>query len=164
MNTFKLALRGLTRNRRRSLVTLLAIALRLHGHRVVCRLYPRRFYGIAQQSIHGELLGHLTLSKRGMRMEGKLDPERYMLTTGEVEQITKLVEEAEPHVKMVAPRLAFSGLISNGRASTMPLPKRLSRQRWKGCSRARSAMLARRVACWTSGRKGSIRRTMMWSS
>ena len=118
MNTFKLALRGLTRNRRRSLVTLLAIALGFAAIALFAGYTHNVFYGIAQQSIHGELLGHLTLSKRGMRMEGKLDPERYMLTAGEVEQITKLVE-AEPHVKMVAPRLAFSGLISNGRASTI---------------------------------------------
>ena len=118
MNTFKLALRGLTRNRRRSLVTLLAIALGFAAIALFAGYTHNVFYGIAQQSIHGELLGHLTLSKRGMRLEGKLDPERYMLTASEVDQITKLVV-AEPHVKMVAPRLAFSGLISNGRASTI---------------------------------------------
>ena len=118
MNTFKLALRGLTRNRRRSLVTLLAIALGFAAIALFAGYTHNVFDGLARQSIHGELLGHLTLSKRGMRMEGKLDPERYMLTAGEVEQITKLVE-AEPHVKMVAPRLAFGGLISNGRASTI---------------------------------------------
>ncbi len=118
MNTFKLALRGLTRNRRRSLVTLLAIALGFAAIALFAGYTHNVFDGLARQSIHGELLGHLTLSKRGMRMEGKLDPERYMLTASEVDQITKLVV-AEPHVKMVAPRLAFSGLISNGRASTI---------------------------------------------
>ena len=118
MNTFKLALRGLTRNRRRSLVTLLAIALGFAAIALFAGYTHNVFDGLARQSIHGELLGHLTLSKRGMRMEGKLDPERYMLTAGEVEQITKLLL-AEPHVKMVAPRLAFGGLISNGRASTI---------------------------------------------
>ena len=118
MNTFKLALRGLARNRRRSLVTLLAIALGFAAIALFAGYTHNVFYGIAQQSIHGELLGHLTLSKRGMRMEGKLDPERYMLTASEVDQITKLLV-AEPHVKMVAPRLAFSGLISNGKASTI---------------------------------------------
>ena len=118
MNTFKLALRGLTRNRRRSLVTLLAIALGFAAIALFAGYTHNVFDGLARQSIHGELLGHLTLSKRGMRMEGKLDPERYMLTASEVDQITKLLV-AEPHVKMVAPRLAFSGLISNGKASTI---------------------------------------------
>ena len=64
------------------------------------------------------MLGHLTVSKRGMRKEGKLDPERYMLTAAEVEAIDKLVKE-EPHVQLVAPRLTLSGLVSNGRASTI---------------------------------------------
>ena len=118
MNTFKLALRGLARNRRRSLVTLLAIALGFAAIALFAGYTHNVFYGIAQQSIHGELLGHLTLSKRGMRLEGKLDPERYTLTASEVDQLTKLLM-AEPHVRMVAPRLAFSGLISNGRASTI---------------------------------------------
>ena len=107
MNTFKLALRGLTRNRRRSLVTLLAIALGFAAIALFAGYTHNVFSGLAQQSIHGELLGHLTLSKRGMRMEGKLDPERYMLTAGEVDQITKLLV-AEPHVKMVAPQLGFA--------------------------------------------------------
>ena len=118
MNTFKLALRGLTRNRRRSLVTLMAIALGFAAIALFAGYTHNVFEGIAQQSIHGELLGHLTLSKRGMRLEGKLDPERYTLTASEVDQLSKLLM-AEPHVKMVAPRLAFGGLISNGRASTI---------------------------------------------
>ena len=63
------------------------------------------FDGLQRQSIYGEMLGHLTLSKTGMRKEGKLDPERYLLTAPEVERITALLRE-EAHVDMVAPRLA----------------------------------------------------------
>lgn len=117
-NMLKLALRGLLRNRRRSLVTLLAISFGFSAI-VLFAGYTHNVYGgLARQSIHGEMLGHLTLRKRGMRKEGKLDPERYMLTAAEVEAITTLLK-AEPHVEMVAPRLAFSGLVSNGRASTI---------------------------------------------
>ncbi|MCK9200765.1 MAG: FtsX-like permease family protein [Gallionella sp.] len=117
-NLFKLALRGLMRNRRRSMVTLLAIAFGFAAI-VLFAGYTHNVYdGLARQSIHGELLGHLTLSKRGMRKEGKLDPERYMLTASEVSAITKTLKD-EPHVVLVAPRLGLSGLISNGRASTI---------------------------------------------
>jgi putative ABC transport system permease protein len=117
-NLFKLALRGLMRNRRRSMVTLLAIALGFAAI-VLFAGYTHNVYdGLARQSIHGELLGHLTLSKRGMRKEGKLDPERYMLTASEVSTIAKALKD-EPHVVLVAPRLGLSGLISNGRASTI---------------------------------------------
>lgn len=118
MNTFKLALRGLTRNRRRSLVTLLAIALGFAAITLFAGYTHNVYGGLTRNAIHGELLGHLTLSKTGMRQEGKLDPERYLLTAQEVETISGLLKE-EAHVEMVAPRLALSGLISNGRASTI---------------------------------------------
>jgi len=117
-NTFTLALRGLSRNRRRSMVTLLAIAF---GYSAIVLFagYTHNVYGgLARQSIYGEMLGHLTLSKRGMRKEGKLDPERYMLTSTEVASITKLLKD-EKHIELLAPRLGLSGLISNGRASTI---------------------------------------------
>jgi putative ABC transport system permease protein len=58
------------------------------------------------------------MSKRGMRTEGKLNPEKFLLSADEVTRITGLLQN-EPHVKLVTPRLALSGLISNGRASTI---------------------------------------------
>lgn len=118
MNTFKLALRGLSRNRRRSLVTLLAIAFGFAAITLFAGYTHNVYSGLMRQSIHGELLGHLTLYKRGMKTEGKLDPERYLLTQAEVDRITTLLRD-EPDVEMVAPRLGMSGLISNGRASTI---------------------------------------------
>ena len=117
-NTFKLALRGLLRNRRRSLVTLLAIALGFSAIALFAGYTHNVYGGLARQSIHDEMIGHLTVSKRGMRQEGKLDPERYLLTQAEVDAISQLLRD-EPHVKLVAPRLALSGLLSNGRASTI---------------------------------------------
>jgi len=117
-NMIKLALRGLLRNRRRSMVTMLAIAFGFSAI-VLFAGYTHNVYdGLGRQSIHGEMLGHLTLYKKGMRTEGKLDPERYLLTAQEVAAISKLIG-AEEHVKLVAPRLGLSGLVSNGRASTI---------------------------------------------
>lgn len=117
-NMIKLALRGLMRNRRRSVVTMLAIAFGFSAI-VLFAGYTHNVYdGLGRQSIHGEMLGHLTLYKKGMRTEGKLDPERYLLTAQEVTAITKLLQE-EAHVILVAPRLGMSGLVSNGRASTI---------------------------------------------
>lgn len=118
MKTMKLALRGLMRNRRRSLVTLFAIAFGFAAVALFAGYTHNVYDGLARQSIHGEMLGHLTLYKQGMRSEGKLDPERYLLTAAEVEAIAELVRE-EAHVELVAPRLAMSGLVSNGRASTI---------------------------------------------
>ena len=106
------------RNRRRSLVTLLAIALGFSAIALFAGYTHNVYDGLARLSIHGEMIGHLTVSKRGMRKEGKLDPERYMLTAKEVDTITGLLKD-EPHVEMVTPRLGLSGLVSNGRASTI---------------------------------------------
>lgn len=117
-NMFKLALRGLMRNRRRSLMTLLAIAFGFSAITLFAGYTHNVYGGLARQSINGEMLGHLTLSKRGMRKEGKLDPERYLLTASEVDAITGLLKD-EKHVELVSPRLALSGLVSNGRASTI---------------------------------------------
>jgi putative ABC transport system permease protein len=117
-NLFKLALRGLMRNRRRSMVTLLAIAFGFAAIALFAGYTHNVYDGLGRQSIHGEMLGHLTIYKKGMRTEGKLDPEKYMLTAAEVSAISKLVKD-ETHVEMVAPRLGLSGLASNGRASTI---------------------------------------------
>jgi putative ABC transport system permease protein len=113
-----LALRGLLRNRRRALVTLLAIALGFAAIALFAGYTHNIYRGLSQQAIHGELLGHLTLSKRGMSREGKLNPERYLLSADDVLRISTLVR-AEPQVKLITPRLALSGIVSNGRASTI---------------------------------------------
>ena len=118
MNILKLAFRGLMRNRRRSTMTLLAIAFGFSAISLFAGYTHNVYDGLSRQSIYGEMLGHLTLSKRGMRKEGKLDPERYLLTATEVATISKLVQD-EAHVRMVSPRLALAGLASNGRASTI---------------------------------------------
>ena len=118
MNILKLALRGLARNRRRSLVTLLAIAFGFAAIGLFAGYTHNVYNGLERQSIHGELLGHLTISKRGMNSAGKLDPERFLLTAEEIARIRALLQD-EAHIKMIAPRLALSGLASNGRASTI---------------------------------------------
>ena len=130
-NTFKLALRGLMRNRRRSLVTLLAIAFGFSAIALFAGYTHNVYDGLARQSIHGALVGHLTVSKRGMRQQGKLDPQRYLLSAAEVETISQLLHD-EPQVRLVAPRLAFSGLLSNGRASTIFLAEGIAPDAMEG--------------------------------
>jgi putative ABC transport system permease protein len=118
MNTLKLAFRSLSRNRRRSLMTLLTIALGFAAIGLFAGYTHNIYRGLSLSAIHGEMLGHLTLSKPGMSKEGRLHPERYLLNRDEVSRISEIVQHL-PHVKLVAPRLAFNGLISNGRASTI---------------------------------------------
>ena len=118
MNTVKLALRSLMRNRSRSLVTVLSIALGFAAIALFAGYTHNVYDGLARQSIHGEMIGHLTLSKRGMSKEGKLNPEKYLLNAADIARINDLLRD-EPHIKLVTPRLALSGIVSNGRASTI---------------------------------------------
>lgn len=118
MNTLKLAFRGLSRNRRRSMMTLLTIALGFSAIALFAGYTHNVYSGMSRGAIHGEMLGHLTLSKPGMSKEGRLYPERYLINADEVKNISALLGN-EAHIKLLAPRLAFSGLLSNGRASTI---------------------------------------------
>lgn len=115
---FTLAARGLSRNRRRALATGLAIAFGFAAIALFAGYIHNIYRGLSLQAIHGELLGHLTVSKRGMAREGKLDPERYLMNADETARITALIQ-AEPGVVLVTPRLTLSGMVSNGRASTI---------------------------------------------
>ncbi len=118
MNMIKLASRNLMRNYRRSMVTMLSICIGFASISLFAGYAHNVYDSLARKAIHSELLGHLTLSKRGMNKEGKLDPERYLLNGADVARISDILRD-EPHVKLVAPRLALSGMISNGRASTI---------------------------------------------
>ena len=118
MNTLKLAWRGLTRNRRRSITTLLATALGFAAIALFAGYTHNVYGGLSRLAIHGELLGHLTINQRGMRTEGKLHPEKYLLRAQDVARLQAIIQ-SEPQVKLVTPRLALNGLISNGRASTI---------------------------------------------
>ncbi len=118
MKLCRLALRGLSRNRRRTIATLLAIAVGFASISLFAG-YTRNVYrGLAHQAIHAGMLGHLSLWKRGSASEGKLDPGRFLFTGEEVGKISKILN-ADPDVEFSAPRLSLSGLISNGRASTI---------------------------------------------
>jgi putative ABC transport system permease protein len=118
MNALKLGIRNLRRNARRSLTTLLSIAF---GFAAVALFsgYTREVYrGLTEQAVHGELIGHLTLARRGMKLQGRLHPERYLLRPEEIARIEGIVREQCPQA-LIAPRLDLSGLASNGRVSTI---------------------------------------------
>lgn len=118
MNLFSLALRNVLRNRRRSLTTILAIAIGLAAVNLFGGYVANVYSGLRDQAVRGERLGHLTIYKRGMLTEGKLQPKRYMFTRGDAESLAKIVRST-PGVVLVTPRLSVSGIVSNGSASTI---------------------------------------------
>ncbi len=118
MNTLKLGLRNLRRNFRRSLTTALSIAFGFAAVALFSGYTKLIYLGLTEQAVHGELIGHLTLSKKGMKQEGRLHPERYLLRAEEITRIKEIIQRELPGAQ-VAPRLNLSGLASNGRISTI---------------------------------------------
>ncbi len=118
MNFFKLGLRNILKNQRRSFVTILAVALGFSAVTLFSGYVHNVYNGLAEQAIRGEGLGHLTLMKRGLLREGKLEPEKYLLSAQELVRIREILLQDEA-VSLVTPRLELSGIVSNGRASTI---------------------------------------------
>jgi putative ABC transport system permease protein len=114
----KLALRNILRNRRRSLVTLLAIAVGFAAISLFRGYASNTYDGLMTMAIRGEGLGHLTIFKAGWLEKGKLDPDKYMFSKAEIERIAKLVAE-ESGVVLATPQISLSGIVSNGTVSTI---------------------------------------------
>ena len=125
MNALNLGWRNLRRNFRRSLTTALSIAFGFAAVALFSGYTKMVYLGLTDQAVHGELLGHLTLTKRGMNQEGRLHPERYLLRAEEINGIAAVVRQQLPEARLV-PRLSVSGLASNGRVSTIFLAEGIS--------------------------------------
>lgn len=114
----KLAIRNILRNKRRSLVTLSAIAVGFAAVSLFRGYTDNTYYGLRESAVRGEGLGHLNIYKAGWLEKGKLDPQRYMLSVEETRQIIKIVEE-EKEVILATPQIHVTGLVSNGKISTI---------------------------------------------
>jgi putative ABC transport system permease protein len=122
MQWIKIALRNILKNRRRSFVTLTAIAFGFAAVSLFRGYTNNTYEGLRRSAIRGEGLGHLTIYKAGWLDKAHQDPRAYMLTPAEIEKITALAK-ADRHVLLTTPQLYVSGLVSNGRTSNIFLAK-----------------------------------------
>jgi len=113
-----ISLRNIIKNGRRSLTTVLAIALGYAAINLFQGYVHSTYEGLTNAAIHGEGLGHITIFKKGYLDQGKLHPEKYQFSKGEVERISEIVRK-ETDVRLVTPRLSTSGILSNGKNSTI---------------------------------------------
>jgi putative ABC transport system permease protein len=118
MNMFVLALRNVLRNRRRSIATIAAVAMGLAAVNLFGGYISNVYKGLQTQAVSGERLGHLTIYKTGMLLEGKLRPNKYMFSAEEGRNVSKIIRDSG-HVKLVSPRISISGLASNGQISSI---------------------------------------------
>jgi putative ABC transport system permease protein len=113
-----ISLRNIVKNGRRSLMTVLAIALGYAAINLFQGYVHSTYEGLTNAAIHGEGLGHITMFKKGYLEQGKLHPEKYQFNRDEVDRILQIVRE-ESDVLLVTPRLSVAGILSNGRNSTI---------------------------------------------
>lgn len=118
MKWIKLAVRNIFRNRRRSLVTLLAIGVGFAAISLFYGYMSHVYEGLRIMAIRGEGLGHLRVNRAGWQEKGKLEPEKYMLSKDDTQKIIKLVTE-ENNVVLATPQIQVTGIVTNGIASTI---------------------------------------------
>jgi putative ABC transport system permease protein len=112
----KIAFRNIVKNRRRSLVTILAVAVGFAAVGLFRGYTSNTYDGLRRSAISGEGLGHLTIYKAGWRDHSGNDPQRYMLDPAEIRTIMDIAK-ADPQVQLATPQILVSGLASNGRTS-----------------------------------------------
>ena len=118
MNIGQFAFRNVLRNKRRSVITLGAIAMGFMAINLFGGYAAETFFGLQQIAIYGEGVGHLTIYKKGFLTDGKIEPKEYLITEEEQQRIRELVQK-NPAITTLMPKLDVAGLISNGATSTI---------------------------------------------
>lgn len=109
----RMAVLNLQRNTRRTLVAVLSVAGGVVAFVLASGFIAWIFQNMREATIHSQL-GHIQIARPDYFEKGIADPYRYLLPAKSAEQ--RLIEE-NPNVKTLAPRLAFSGLLSIGEAT-----------------------------------------------
>lgn len=113
-----LAFKNLSRNRRRTIATVLAIALGFMSVALFGGYITNVYAGLSRQAIQGEKLGHLTIAKPGYFSLGNINQEDYIFSAAEQARIRAAVK-GMTGVELLSPRLSISGLLSNGEQSAI---------------------------------------------
>jgi putative ABC transport system permease protein len=110
----KLAIRNVGRNRRRTLITLAAMAFGAAAIILFGGFVHSIYWGVRESTIRSQI-GHLQLYRKGFSEKGNVAPFDYL-----IRDYAALRKEllAIPHVKVVTGRLGFSGLVSTGDTTT----------------------------------------------
>ncbi len=112
MLSFKIAIRNVFRNKRRSGLTLLAVVFGCVAIIIFGGYVQQAYVGLRESTINSQL-GHIQIFKVGFEEYGNKAPDQYRLSPQSVEKIMEILNEF-PEVQMATMRLNFSGLLSNG--------------------------------------------------
>jgi putative ABC transport system permease protein len=112
-----LALRNIGRNRRRSVVTILAVALSCSGLALFGGYVSWTFCGVEEQTVG--LYGHIQIYKKGYYANGGGDPAGYCL--GNYDEIKTLLEHDPvigPCLELVTGQIIFNGMVTSASTHT----------------------------------------------
>ena len=107
---FRLAIRNILRQRRRSLTAIAAIGFGVVSLMLAAGYIEWSYWSIREESTINQT-GHIQISQPGFLQDGRSDPFAYLIE-GKPQGLQTLA--ALPQIKSIAPRLAFNGLISFG--------------------------------------------------
>ncbi|MCE5333338.1 MAG: FtsX-like permease family protein [Desulfobacteraceae bacterium] len=114
----KIAIRNIFKNKRRSLYTILVIALGFASVNIFGGFTEYMYTSLKDAFIYTYGNGHLSVFKRGYLDEGKLDPTRFLIKENELDAIKEICK-TYPGIVLATPRLEITGLVSNGKVSTI---------------------------------------------
>ncbi|WP_299945119.1 ABC transporter permease [uncultured Microbulbifer sp.] len=78
--------------------------------------FVQSIYEGMRESMIRSQLGHIQVYTKGYSQYGNIDPERYMVPAPVLEQIVRVIDK-KTQALVVAPRLNFNGLLSDGKQS-----------------------------------------------
>jgi putative ABC transport system permease protein len=110
MANLLIAARNLTRNRRRALMALLTVSMAVISMVLADGFAQWIFWAMREGAIQSQL-GHIQVVRPGYNRAGAADPFAYIIPGNAAE---RLAIEKTPGVKLAAPRLSVTGLISHG--------------------------------------------------
>lgn len=114
----KIAFRNLWKNSRRSFFTIAAIALGYAAVNVFGGFTAYIFTSLKDAYVYAQGNGHLTIFKKGFLANDSQDPFNYLLGEEDVLIVEQVVKDI-PDAVLVSGQLNISGLLSNGRVSTV---------------------------------------------
>jgi putative ABC transport system permease protein len=117
MLNFSLALRNIGRNRRRSAVTILAVAISCAGLALFGGYASWTFRAVEEQTVSA--YGHIEIYKKGYYEKGTGNPAAYAID--DYEKVKALVEndpDIRPKLELVTGQLLFNGLVTATRYQT----------------------------------------------
>ncbi len=112
---FKIALRNIFRNKRRTGLTLLAIVFGCVAIIIFGGFIQASYHGLRESTINSRY-GHIQIFKTGYAEHHNKEPEKYLLSPEAVQKVKVILAEI-PGIQMITTRLEFSGLLSNGNFS-----------------------------------------------